>query len=175
MVKSIIELFNKTGDIQIIPAHTEHKPPAKPYATYTVIGAKTPDMFGATETIYDDKQNKYIEKTEYRAETRVQFDVYVKNQDEVLEKTTKLKEFILFIARNDLKRINVGIVKNTDTKMLKEDINSQIEYRGCFDIVFEYMNITDERKVEVAEAIELIVKEKKEYIEKIEEEKNGNL
>ncbi len=172
MIKSIIELFNKTGKLQIIPTHTEHSPPPKPYATYTVISSKTPDMFGATETIYDEIEDRYIEKTEYRCETRIQFDVYVKSQDEVLERTGKLKEFILFIERNNLKRIGAGIVKHTDIKMLREEINSKYEYRGCFDIVFENMNLSDERRIEIAREIELIANEN---IVNIKGGKNGNL
>ncbi|MDD7410001.1 phage neck terminator protein [Fusobacterium gastrosuis] len=172
MIKKIIELLNKVSAIQIISSYTEHTPPAKPYATYTVINVKTPDFFGATESEYIKNDDKYLEKAEYRSEAKIQFDVYTEEQENVVEKTTELKELILFILRYEFSRINAGIVKFTDIKMLREDISNKYEYRGSFDVTFEYMKLTAEKEVLIAREIELIANEQK---KRIKGGKNGNI
>lgn len=171
MIKKIIELLNKVSSIQIISAYTEHIPPQKPYAIYTVINIKTPDFFGATESEYIENEDKYLEKSEYRTEARIQFDIYAEEQERTLEKATELKELILFILRYEFSRISAGVVRFTDIKMLREDISNKYEYRASFDITFEYMKLTAEKEVLIAREIELIVNEQKERIRR----KNGKI
>ena len=45
MIYRIIDLLNKIGDFQIIPAYSEHKPPGKPYSTYSIISLNSKDFF----------------------------------------------------------------------------------------------------------------------------------
>lgn len=172
MIKKIIELLNKVSAIQIISSYTEHAPPPKPYATYTIINIKTADFFGATESEYIKNEDKYLEKTEYRSEAKIQFDVYAEEQGDVVEKTTELKELILFILRYEFNRINAGIVRFSDIKMLREEISSKYEYRGSFDVTFEYMKLTAEKEVLIAREIELIANEQR---ARIKGGKNGNI
>lgn len=172
MIKKIIDLLNKVSAIQIIPSYTEHAPPLKPYATYTIINIKTADFFGATGSEYIKNEDKYLEKTEYRSEAKIQFDVYAEEQADVVEKTTELKELILFILRYEFGRINTGIVRFTDIKMLREEISSKYEYRGSFDVTFEYMKLTAEKEVLIVKEIELIANEQK---KKRKRGKNGNI
>ena len=59
MINRIIELLNKIGDIQIIPAYSEHKPPEKPYSTYSIISLNSADFFGEHESKYIEKENMF--------------------------------------------------------------------------------------------------------------------
>lgn len=161
MINRIIELLNKIGDIQIIPAYSEHKPPEKPYSTYSIISLNSADFFGEHESKYIEKENIYIETAEYRMLGRIQFDIYCNSQDETIEKATNLREIILFKLRYEWSRIGVGIVKHSEIKNLNEIINSKYEYRSSFDIVFEYIKSTKEREVTIVNEIELIANEQK--------------
>ena len=160
MINRIIELLNKIGDIQIIPAYSEHKPPEKPYSTYSIISLNSADFFGEHESKYIEKENIYIETAEYRMLGRIQFDIYCNSQDETIEKATNLREIILFKLRYEWSRIGVGIVKHSEIKNLNEIINSKYEYRSSFDIVFEYIKSTKEREVSIVNEIELIANKK---------------
>ena len=91
---------------------------------------------------------------------RLQFDVYSEKQEEALEDATILRELILFNARREIGRIEAGIVKSSEIKLLNEIINAKYEYRCTFDIVFEYMKVTKERELELIKEIELLVNEK---------------
>ena len=161
MINRIIELLNKIGDIQIIPAYSEYKPPEKPYSTYSIISLNSADFFGEHESKYIEKENIYIETAEYRMLGRIQFDIYCNSQDETIEKATNLREIILFKLRYEWNRIGVGIVKHSEIKNLNEIINSKYEYRSSFDIVFEYIKSTKEREVTIVNEIELIANEQK--------------
>ena len=160
MIKIIIELLNKMSNIQIIPAFTATKPPTKPYATYQVLNINSADFRGYTEREYIKQDEKYLETTEYRIMARLQFDVYSETQEEALENAAILRELILFNARREIGRIEAGIVKSSEIKLLNEIINAKYEYRCSFDIVFEYMKITKERELELIKEIELLVNEK---------------
>lgn len=160
MINLIIELLNKISNIQIIPAFTDKKPPKKPYATYQVLNINSADFRGYTEREYIKKDEKYLETTEYRIMARLQFDVYSEKQEEALEDATILRELILFNARREIGRIEAGIVKSSEIKLLNEIINAKYEYRCSFDIVFEYMKVTKERELELIKEIELLVNEK---------------
>ena len=160
MINRIIDLLNKIGDFQIIPAYSEHKPPEKPYSTYSIISLNSKDFFGEHESKYVEKENIYLETTQYRMLGRVQFDIYCNSQDETIEKATNLREIILFKLRYEWSRIGVGIVKHSEIKNLNEIINSKYEYRSSFDIVFEYIKSTKEREVSIVNKIELIANKK---------------
>lgn len=161
MINRIIDLLNKIGDFQIIPAYSEHKPPEKPYSTYSIISLNSKDFFGEHENKYVEKENMYLETTQYRMLGRVQFDIYCNSQDETIEKAANLRETILFKLRYEWNRIGVGIVKHSEIKNLNEIINSKYEYRSSFDIVFEYIKSTKEREVTIVTEIELIANEQK--------------
>lgn len=160
MIKIIIELLNKMSNIQIIPAFTTTKPPEKPYTTYQVLNINSADFRGYTEREYIKKDEKYLETTEYRIMTRLQFDVYSETQEETLENAIELRELILFNARREINRLDAGVVKSSEIKSLNELINSEYEYRCTFDIVFEYMKVTKERELELIKEIELLVNNK---------------
>ena len=161
MISKIIDLLNKMGDFQIIPAYSEYKPPEKPYSTYSIISLNSKDFFGEDESKYVEKENIYLETTQYRMLGRVQFDIYCNSQDETIKKATNLRETILFKLRYEWNRIGVGIVKHSEIKNLNEIINSKYEYRSSFDIVFEYIKSTKEREVTIVNEIELIANEQK--------------
>ena len=160
MIKIIIELLNKMSNIQIISAFTDKKSPKKPYATYQVLNINSADFRGYTEREYIKKDEKYLETTEYRIMTRLQFDVYSETQEETLENAIELRELILFNARREINRLDAGVVKSSEIKSLNELINSEYEYRCTFDIVFEYMKVTKERELELIKEIELLVNNK---------------
>ena len=161
MMERIIELLNLISSIQIIPAFTDKKPPKKPYATYQVLNINSADFFGYTERKYIESDKKYIESTEYRIVSRVQFDIFADNQEKVLENAINLRELILFNARIEVGRINAGIIKSSEIKTLNELINQKYEYRATFDIVFEYMKLTKDREAAVVKEIQIIANKKR--------------
>ena len=59
MINRIIDLLNKIEDFQIIPAYSEHKPPEKPYSTYSIISLNSKDFFGEHESKYVEKAANY--------------------------------------------------------------------------------------------------------------------
>ena len=145
MIKLIMELLNFKSKIQIIPAFTNKEPPSKPYATYQILNINSADFFGYTERKYLESDKKYKEQTEYRMTTRVQFDVFGENQEKTLEQAIDLRELILFKLRYEFGIVKVGIVKNSEIKILNEVINEKYEYRAIFDITFEFIKMKDER------------------------------
>ena len=80
-------------------------------------------------------------------------------------KAQKLLELIIFILRKEWRNIDVGIVEFSEIKNLREEIQNKYERRASFDVTFEYMNLTEERKIEIAEVIELIANKEKIIIE----------
>ena len=170
MIEQIIKLLNSMSVINIIPVYSEKKPPKKPYATYCVISKKTKDFFGYSERKYNSSDNSNIEKRRYRETAVIQFDVYEDSISGEFIKTQKLLELIIFILRKEWRNIDVGIVEFSEIKNLREEIQNKYERRASFDVTFEYMNLTEERKIEIAEVIELIANKEKIIIE---EEQNG--
>lgn len=156
MIVKLIELFNEVSQIQIIPAYTEFSPPEKPYATYQIISKTSKDFGRAT---HFNKKNS-SETVTYREECKIQFDIYEKREDN-FKHCQKLLELIVFILRKEYSFLKVGIKNYSEIKFLQEEIQNKYEYRGTFDITFEYMNITDERKVEFAETVEYLANEYK--------------
>ena len=156
MIVKLIELFNEVSQIQIIPAYTEFSPPEKPYATYQIISKTSKDFGRAT---HFNKENS-SETATYREECTVQFDVYEKREDN-FKYCRKLLELIIFILRKEYSFLKVGVKNYSKIEFLQEEIQNKYEYRGMFEVTFEYMNITDERKVEFAETIEYLVNEYK--------------
>lgn len=165
MIEQIIRLLNSISSIQIIPAYSEKKPPEKPYATYCVISKKIKDFYGASEKRYSENNNNYKEKRRYRETATIQFDVYEKSLSGHFLKAQRLFEMVIFILRKEWKYIDVGIVNFSNIKVLRQEIQSDYEIRASFDITFEYMNLTEERKVEIAETVELIANKQKTIIE----------
>lgn len=161
MIQQIIKLLNLVSEIQIIPACSEKKLPQKPYATYTIISKKTKDFFGANRREYNAKNNSYREKRRYRETALIQFDVYEDSISGEFLKAQKLFELIVFILRKEWRNVDVGIVEFSEIKNLREEIQNKYERRASFDVTFEYMNLTEERKVEIAEIIELIANKEK--------------
>ena len=156
MIVKLIELFNEVSQIQIIPAYTEFSPPEKPYATYQIISNASKDVGRAT---HFNKENS-SETATYREECTVQFDVYEKREDN-FKYCRKLLELIIFILRKEYSFLKVGVKNYSKIEFLQEEIQNKYEYRGMFEVTFEYMNTTDERKVEFAETIEYLVNEYK--------------
>nr|DAJ31719.1 MAG TPA: hypothetical protein [Caudoviricetes sp.] len=160
MIKLIMELLNFKSKIQIIPAFTNKEPPSKPYATYQILNINSADFFGYTERKYLESDKKYKEQTEYRMTTRVQFDVFGENQEKTLEQAIDLRELILFKLRYEFGIVKVGIVKNSEIKILNEVINAKYEYRASFDITFEFIKMTDERIIELVREIKAEVEKR---------------
>ena len=160
MTKLIMELLNFKSKIQIIPAFTNKEPPSKPYATYQILNINSADFFGYTERKYLESDKKYKEQTEYRMTTRVQFDVFGENQEKTLEQAIDLRELILFKLRYEFGIVKVGIVKNSEIKILNEVINAKYEYRASFDITFEFIKMTDERIIELVREIKAEVEKR---------------
>lgn len=156
MIVKLIELFNEISQVQIIPAYTEFSPPEKPYATYQIISNASKDFGRAT---HFNKENS-SETATYREECTVQFDVYEKREDN-FKYCRKLLELIIFILRKEYSFLKVGVKNYSKIEFLQEEIQNKYEYRGMFEVTFEYMNTTDERKVEFAETIEYLVNEYK--------------
>ena len=156
MIVKLIELFNKVSQIQIIPAYTEFSPPEKPYATYQISSKNSKD-FGRAP--HFNKENS-SETATYREECTIQFDVYEKREDN-FKYCRKLLELIIFILRKEYSFLKVGVKNYSKIEFLQEEIQNKYEYRGMFEVTFEYMNTTDERKVEFAETIEYLVNEYK--------------
>ena len=163
MIEQIIKLLNSISVINIIPAYSEKKPPKKPYATYCVISKKTKDFFGYSERKYNSSDKSNIEKRRYRETAVIQFDVYEDSISGEFLKAQRLFELIIFILRKEWRNIDAGIVEFSEIK-------NKYERRASFDVTFEYLNLTEERKVEIAEVIELIANKEKIIIE---EEQNG--
>lgn len=161
MIEQIIELLNSISDINIIPAYSEKNLPEKPYATYCVISKKAKDFFGYSERKYNSSDNSNREKRRYRETAVIQFDVYEDSISGEFLKAQKLFELIVFILRKEWKNVDVGIVEFSEIKNLREEIQNKYERRASFDVTFEYMNLTEERKVEIAEIIELIANKEK--------------
>ena len=160
MIKLIMELLNFKSKIQIIPAFTNKEPPSKTYATYQILNINSADFFGYTERKYLESDKKYKEQTEYRMTTRVQFDVFGENQEKTLEQAIDLRELILFKLRYEFGIVKVGIVKNSEIKILNEVINAKYEYRASFDITFEFIKMTDERIIELVREIKAEVEKR---------------
>ena len=160
MIKLIMELLNFKSKIQIIPAFTNKETPSKPYATYQILNINSADFFGYTERKYLESDKKYKEQTEYRMTTRVQFDVFGENQEKTLEQAIDLRELILFKLRYEFGIVKVGIVKNSEIKILNEVINAKYEYRASFDITFEFIKMTDERIIELVREIKAEVEKR---------------
>lgn len=160
MIKLIMELLNFKSKIQIIPAFTNKEPPSKPCATYQILNINSADFFGYTERKYLESDKKYKEQTEYRMTTRVQFDVFGENQEKTLEQAIDLRELILFKLRYEFGIVKVGIVKNSEIKILNEVINAKYEYRASFDITFEFIKMTDERIIELVREIKAEVEKR---------------
>lgn len=156
MIVKLIELFNEVSQVQIIPVYTEFSPPEKPYATYQIISNASKDFGRAT---HFNKENS-SETATYREECTVQFDVYEKREDN-FKYCRKLLELIIFILRKEYSFLKVGVKNYSKIEFLQEEIQNKYEYRGMFEVTFEYMNTTDERKVEFAETIEYLVNEYK--------------
>lgn len=156
MIVKLIELFNEVSQIQIIPAYTEFSTPEKPYATYQIISNASKDFGRAT---HFNKENS-SETATYREECTVQFDVYEKREDN-FKYCRKLLELIIFILRKEYSFLKVGVKNYSKIEFLQEEIQNKYEYRGMFEVTFEYMNTTDERKVEFAETIEYLLNEYK--------------
>ena len=156
MIVKLIELSNEVSQVQIIPAYTEFSPPEKPYATYQIISNASKDFGRAT---HFNKENS-SETATYREECTVQFDVYEKREDN-FKYCRKLLELIIFILRKEYSFLKVGVKNYSKIEFLQEEIQNKYEYRGMFEVTFEYMNTTDERKVEFAETIEYLVNEYK--------------
>ncbi len=165
MIEQIIRLLNSISSIQIIPAYSEKKPPEKPYATYCVISKEAKDFYGASERKYLEEDNSYKDKRRYREKATIQFDVYEDDISGNFFKAQRLFEMVIFILRKEWKYIDVGIVNFSNIKVLRQEIQSDYEIRASFDITFEYMNLTEERKVEIAETVELIANKQKTIIE----------
>lgn len=170
MIRAIIKLLNKVSAIQIIPAHSAKEVPAKPYATYLLISKDTKDFYGATNKIYDKKANEYVETRRYREVSTIQFDIYEDNIYGEFEKAQRLFELIIFNLRKKWSYLDVGIVSFSKIRNLREEIQNEFERRASFDVSFEYMNLTKERRVEIAEVIELIANDEMNKINKIKEE-----
>lgn len=166
MIDSIIDLLNQINSFQVIPAYTDKKVPEKPYGTFYIADISSHDFFGAIEETRKEGETKYTETTEYRMETKVQFDIYADTQEEVLEKAMELRELILFRLRYEWGRIRVGIAKHSNVSSLREVIQAKYEYRAMFHIVFETMRMTKEREIWLAKEIELIANEQIEKIKK---------
>lgn len=156
MIEKLIEFFNQVSKIQIIPAYTEITPPKKPYATYQIISKSSKDFGKATHF----NKEKGTETVTYREECRVQFDVYESLEENFIN-SSKLLEMIIFLLRKEYTFLKIGVKNHTQIKVLREEIQDKYEYRGSFDVVFEYMNTTDERKIEFAETIEYLLNEYK--------------
>ena len=92
--------------------------------------------------------------------TRVQFDVFGENQEKTLEQAIDLRELILFKLRYEFGIVKVGIVKNSEIKILNEVINAKYEYRASFDITFEFIKMTDERIIELVREIKAEVEKR---------------
>lgn len=166
MIANIINLLNQINSFQVIPAYTDKKVPEKPYGTFYIADISSHDFFGAIEEKKKEGETEYAEITEYRMETKVQFDIYADTQEEVLKKATELKEIILFHLRYEWGRIRSGIAKFSDVSTMRELIQGKYEYRAMFQITFEYMKMTKEREAFLVKEIELIVNEQKEKIKK---------
>lgn len=166
MIASIIDLLNQINSFQVIPAYTEKKVPEKPYGTFYITDIGSHDFFGAIEENKKEGETEYTETTEYRMETKVQFDIYADTQEEVLEKAMELRELILFRLRYEWGRIRVGIAKHSNVNSFREIIQGKYEHRAMFQIIFESMRMTKEREVWLAKEIELIANEQTEKIKK---------
>lgn len=165
MIGQIMSLLNSLSEIQIIPAYSEKKLPSKPFATYCVLSKETKDFFGHSERKYNAEDNSNREKRRYRETTVVQFDVYEESLSGEFLKAQRLFELIIFILRKTWGEIDVGIVKFSEIRNLREEIQNKYERRASFDVTFEYMNLTEERRIEIAEVIELIANKEKIVIE----------
>ena len=170
MIEQIIKLLNSMSVINIIPAYSEKKPPKKPYATYCVISKETKDFFGSSEREYNAEDNSNLEKRRYREIATIQFDMYENSLAGNFLKAQRLFELIIFNLRKEWGYIDVGIVKFSKITNLREEIQNKYERRASFDVTFEYINLTEERKIEIAETIELIANNHKVVIK---EESNG--
>ena len=85
-------------------------------------------------------------------------------------KAQRLFELIIFNLRKEWGYIDVGIVKFSKIINLREEIQNKYERRASFDVTFEYMNLTEERRIELVEIVELILNNHKIVIK---EESNG--
>jgi len=157
MIPKIMDLINKTNSFQIIPAYTDKKTPEKPYGSYVIISTSTKNL-GPTYSKYDDIKDVHIEKSRYRETVQVQFDIYSDGEIEALNKGRELRNLIIFQLRHQWGRIDTGIVLFTSIENKREEIKGKYEYRTTFDVTFEYMTLSEEREVEIAREIDLIVK-----------------
>lgn len=157
MIAQIMELLNETSNIQIIENYTKNTPPTKPYAAYTIINTNSKDL-GYTYSYYDENKKAHIEKSRYRETATIQFDIYTINAFEALNKGKELRNLIIFVLRKEWTRIETGIVSFTAVESKREEIKSKYEYWSKFDVTFEYMTLTAEREVQIAEIIDLIAK-----------------
>lgn len=164
MIKQIMKLYNKTLGIPLIPANSNKAHPPKPYSTWQVISKTSKDFGKATQrTLEEDKKN-YKEVAEYREECTVQFDIYEGKDNNDFIYTRKLFELIIFILRKEYGFIDVGIKNFSQIKYLPEQVGNMYDVRGNFEVTFEYMNVTGERKGEMIEMIEYIINEYKEVV-----------
>lgn len=157
MITQIMKLLNETSDIQVIENYTKNTPPTKPYAAYTIININSKDL-GHTSSYYDEEKKSHIEKSRYRETATIQFYIYSNNALEATNKGKELRNLIIFILRKEWPRIDTGIVSFTAIESKREEIKSKYEYWSKFDVTFEYMTLTAEREVQVAETVDLIVK-----------------
>lgn len=164
MIKEIIRVLNSESDIQLIPGYSDKNIPNKPYGTYVLINKKINDFSGATNKRFDKKTNEYIETRRYRIVATLQFDIYEDSLSGEFEKAQKLFEIIIFNLRKKWGYIDVGIVGFSDIKFLRQKIQNKYEKRCSFDVSFEYMNLTDERKIEIAKMVDILVNEERKLI-----------
>lgn len=164
MIKEIIKFINLNSEIKLIPAYSGENLPQKPYATYLLISKNVKDFYGRTNKIYDKKNSEYIETRKYREVSTIQFDVYENNIYGEFEKAQKLFEIIIFNLRKKWGYLDVGIVSFSNLKNLREEIQNKYERRCSFDVSFEYMNLTDERRVEIAKMVDILVNEERKLI-----------
>lgn len=161
MLEKILKLINSRKDVplQVIPGYSDKEQPSKPYATAYIINNNMQDTYWIDNE--DKKEDIINESTKIYTQTKIQFDVFGKTEQETRNKSIELLKLIMYKMRyKEWEENSVGIVDISGIRTLNEKstANSWI-YRNTFDVMFESYLIA-ERTSEIIKKIILEINEK---------------
>ena len=152
-ILKLLELINNNLKINCILANQGGDRPTLPFITLQVLDEGGDIPTETTSKMLPDHMAEYTLKT--KLESMIQFNCLGKNAQESVETAKKLKNFFLFVSRQELWDNGIGVIDIGNIKDVTEPLEGvKYEHKRVLDVTIDYYDIVV-KQIENMQSIEI--------------------